>query len=98
MAKVLAGTYRFVRENKDAPDGLERVILKPGDSTKGLPKDVKDQLSEDGLIVEDVQLDKNGLRRGPDSLIRALNQTTSQSTESESESKDDSKDDKKGDK
>jgi hypothetical protein len=87
MAKVLAGTYRFVRETDKKGDNdeplYERVVLKPGTPTKGLPKKVVEDLTKDKLVVDEKQLNKQGLRRGPESLAAAL---------SEDESEEDSKD------
>jgi len=63
MADKLAGTYRFVTKDKDG--NPVRVVLRPGDDAKDLPKDVRDDLKKRGLILDEKRLTSDGLRIPP---------------------------------
>lgn len=63
MADKLASTYRFVTKGKDGQH--VRVVLRPGDDVKDLPKDVRDDLKKRGLILDEKRLTSDGLRIPP---------------------------------
>lgn len=63
MADKLAATYRYVTTDKDG--NPVRVVLRAGDDAKDLPKDVRDDLKERGLIVDERRLTEGGLRIPP---------------------------------
>lgn len=63
MAEKLAATYRYVTKDKDG--NPVRVVLNPGDDVKDLPKDARDDLARQGLIVDESRLTESGLRIPP---------------------------------
>lgn len=63
MAEKLAATYRYVTKDKEGSP--VRVVLRPGDSVKNLPKDIRDDLKQSGLIVDEKRLTEDGLRIPP---------------------------------
>lgn len=63
MADKLASTYRFVTKDKEG--NPVRVVLRPGDDVKDLPKDVRDDLKKRGLILDERRLTSDGLRIPP---------------------------------
>ena len=62
MADVLACKYRYVRGDGSEGKPLERVVLEPGDKASNLPAEVKKELKEAGLVVDEKLLDKNNNR------------------------------------
>jgi len=62
MADVIACKYRYVRKTDDKDQPYERVVLEPGDKASNLPADVKKELKEAGLVVDEKLLDKNNNR------------------------------------
>lgn len=63
MAEKLAVMYRFVTKDKEG--NPVRVVLRPGDDAKDLPKDVRDDLKKRGSIVDERRLTEDGLRIPP---------------------------------